>query len=609
MEKKKPYASVWSNAIWIMGKQLKYSPWTFALIALGIPVGVGMSYAAIYLPSLVVKEVSGENSLSVIALHIGILMLMMLIGGTLEAGSKMMLNGVQSAYRTMITALVCRKTLNMHYQQNEDKQNRDLFHRAVVATQQWDGVQPICDMPKYLAELIKSVICYFLFGSVVSIVSPWLLPILTLAPLINWACIRAYNQFEYNNREKCTDTERKLWYVQGRAANFAAGKDIRIYGMAEWFIGLFKGLDKELSDWDGKLAHRRFASKLADLVVILLRDGAAYFILISMTLRGEITVDKFVLYFAAISSFATWVGDILNVWNKLHKVSLQICDLRQFLELEEYAGKGECGIEEHLQGAPEITFDHVSFRYDGAEEDAVHDISFTMKPGEKIALVGLNGAGKTTLVKLLCGLYLPTSGEIRINGIATEKFALKDYYKLFSPVFQEIKTGFFSLAQTVAGTVGENVEEARVEQCMRRAGLSEKLDSLPEGIYTKLDKQLNEDGTELSGGEAQKLMLARALYKDAPILVLDEPTAALDPIAEAMIYQEYQEMTREKSSLFVSHRLASTRFCDRIFYLEKGVIVEEGTHDQLMKQGGKYTELYEMQSCWYREDYGKGDGV
>ena len=154
-----------------------------------------------------------------------------------------------------------------------------------------------------------------------------------------------------------------------------------------------------------------------------------------------------------------------------------------------------------------------------------------------------------------------------MNGIPIEKFTLSDYYKMFSPVFQDIRTGFFSLAQTVAGTADEILDEIRVKLCMEEAGLTEKLNSLPQGIHTKLDKQLNADGTELSGGEAQKLMLARALYKDAQVLVLDEPTAAMDPIAESRIYQEYQKMAERKSGLFISHRLASTRFCDRIFFL------------------------------------------
>lgn len=329
-------------------------------------------------------------------------------------------------------------------------------------------------------------------------------------------------------------------------------------------------------------------------MVILLRDGAAYALLIYMTLAGEITVDGFVLYFSAISMFASFVGNIMDEWNGMHASSLNICDYRQYLDLPEQEsmgqteqeGMGQTGqenmgqtrqesltqaaIDKHLQAAPEIAFEHVSFRYEGAGEDTLKDIHFTIKPGEKVALVGLNGAGKTTLVKLLCGLYRPTKGEIRINGIPARQFAPRDYYRLFSPVFQEVRTAFFSLAETVAGEIGDTLNLKRAEKCMRLAGLGEKLDALPQGIHTRLDKQVNEDGTEMSGGQLQKLMLARALYKDAPILVLDEPTAALDPIAENQIYLQYNNMSNAKTSLFISHRLASTQFCDRILYLKQG---------------------------------------
>ncbi|MBQ3489329.1 MAG: ABC transporter ATP-binding protein [Clostridia bacterium] len=603
--KKKPYRSVFSNAVWAFRHQLKFAPKSFLLLMTGIPLAVVQSYMGILLPSLVVKEVTAGSSLAKAALTIGLIMLSVFLCKMLTEAFSCMQGGYLSNYRWSISEMIDRKALGCFYQQIEKKEVRDLYDRASKTTQMWNGVQPISDMPEHTAELIKNVLCYLLFGSVVSLVHPLLVPILTVAPIVNWMCVRAYNKWEYANRDKWTDTSRKLWYVQTKPADFAAGKDIRIYGMTDWFTDMFQSLNREYAVWDRQRVGRKFLSGIANLVIILIRDGAAYALLIAMTLRGEITVDEFVLYFAAISSFAGFIGRILGSWNHLHSTSLSLCDLREFLNLPEYDGTGEEQITEHLKHAPEITFDHVSFRYDGAETDTLHEISFTVKAGERIALVGLNGAGKTTVVKLLCGLYTPTSGEIRLNGIPLSKFLRKDYYKLFSPVFQNIQTSYFSLGETVSGVVGNHYDRERAEFCMRRAGLGEKLDSLSMGLDTKLDKQVNENAIELSGGELQKMMLARALYKDAPMLVLDEPTAALDPIAENEIYQQYQSMASGKSAVFISHRLASTRFCDRILYLENGRIAEEGTHDVLMSKKGRYAELFDIQSCWYRDDFGK----
>lgn len=381
---------------------------------------------------------------------------------------------------------------------------RDLLDRASKATQMWNGVQPVSDLPRQTWSLVESIICYFLFGGIISFVSPWLIPILTIAPAVNWLAVRAYDNWCYRSREKWANIDTRINYVLTKPGDFALAKDIRIYGMAGWLTDIYKNLAAERTVIDREQKWHYFLSRLADLFVILLRDGAAYALLIAMTLRGEIAVDKFVLYFAAISSFAGFIGNILNAWNSLRSTSLSLCDLREYLEFPEQDGSGEARIEDFVQSAPEITFADVTFRYDGADADTLHRVSFTIKPGEKVALVGLNGAGKTTLVKLMCGLYRPTSGEIRINGTPASKFYKKDYYKLFSPVFQDIRTAFFSLAETVSCKSAEETDLDRAEKCMREAGLSEKLDTLPDGIMTKLDKQINKNGTELSGGELQK---------------------------------------------------------------------------------------------------------
>lgn len=601
--KNKPYRSAFSNAVWSFREIGREAPVFLVLMILEIPLSVALAYADIYLPSLVIADVVGHAPLNKAAFRAGMLILMMLVCRILQSFSYELSEGFMQKYRQLKGRDVYRKSLNLFYQTYERKDIRDLSARASRATETWDGVQPISDAPRRSQRLTQNILCYLLFGSVISFVSPLLVPILTIAPAVNWFCARAYRNWEYNHRKYWTDIDRKMWYLQERTSDFASSKDIRIYGMAGWFRQIFRDFSGQRLVWEKRIILRRFLSRIADLFVILLRDGAAYLLLIKMTLEGSITVDKFVLYFSAISMFASFIGNIMDEWNGIRSASLDICDFRRYLDLPEQDGSGEADVEALLKSAPEITFDHVSFRYDGAEKDTLHDISFTINSGEKVALVGLNGAGKTTLVKLLCGLYIPTEGEIKINGIPTSKFRRKDYYKLFSPVFQDVQPGFFTLAETVSGQIRGTADLERAEACMRTAGLGEKLGALPQGIHTRLDKQLYQDATELSGGELQKLMLARALYKNAPVLVLDEPTAALDPIAENQIYLQYEEMTREKTSLFISHRLASTQFCDRILYLEDGNIVQSGNHRELMASGGKYAELYELQSCWYKPGY------
>lgn len=600
--KTKPYRSAFNNAVWSFQGICRDAPWFFLLMILEIPLNVCLAYTEIYLPSLVVAEITNRSPLAQAAFKTGAVILVMLVCHIVQNFTDHTSRYHLANYRLQRCIDIDRKSLNLFFQDYEKKEIRDLRDRATRATQLWNGVQPVSDVPKRSLKLLENILCYLLFGSVISFVSPLLVPVLTLAPAVNWFCARAYRNWEYGQRKYVTDLDRKIWYVQEKTDNFAAAKDIRIYGMAGWFREVFTDLSCRRKSWEKQAVRRRFLSRIADLSVILLRDGAAYILLIKMTLEGSITVDRFLLYFSAISMFASFIGNIMNEWNGIRATSLDVCDYRRYMDLPEQDGSGEENIERHLSAAPEITFEHVSFRYEGADSDTLHDISFRIKPGEKIALVGLNGAGKTTLVKLLCGLYHPTEGDIRIDGISYHSFRQRDYYRLFSAVFQDVQTGFFSLAETVSGQTIENTNTLRAEGCMRQAGLGEKLDSLPQGIHSKLDKQLHADGIELSGGELQKLMLARALYKDAPVLVLDEPTAAMDPIAENRIYLQYQDMTRDKTSLFISHRLASTQFCDRILFLKDGTVAEEGTHQELISLSGEYADLYEIQSCWYREE-------
>lgn len=248
-----------------------------------------------------------------------------------------------------------------------------------------------------------------------------------------------------------------------------------------------------------------------------------------------------------------------------------------------------------------IEFLHVFYRYPKSDRWIVKDLSFVIEDGEKIALVGMNGAGKTTMIKLLCGLLIPTKGTIRINGVSSTDISREDYYRLFSTVFQDIHLFPASIQRNIVCS-DEQIDPIRFDDAVKKSGMDQVAQKFRDGLNTLLVAEVDADAVNLSGGQVQKLMLARAIYKNAPILLLDEPTAALDPIAEKNIYLQYNEMAEGKVSVFISHRLASTVFCDRIFFMKNGIIAEEGTHEELIQKKGDYYEAFSVQSKYYQEE-------
>jgi ABC-type multidrug transport system fused ATPase/permease subunit len=278
---------------------------------------------------------------------------------------------------------------------------------------------------------------------------------------------------------------------------------------------------------------------------------------------------------------------------------MDLFDIKDYLDQNEQSDSDDVISTPDIVTPPSIIFENVSFSYDNSEEPVLQDFNMEIMAGEKIALIGVNGAGKTTLVKLMCGFYQPCEGRVLINGVDTKYYLRDDLYALFSAVFQDIMILPYTLAENIALRPAAEVDGMRVADSLKRAGLWDYIESLPHGIDSMMLRITDKDGLLLSGGQQQKLLLARALYKDAPMLILDEPTAALDPIAESEIYEQYHELAQRKTALYISHRLASTRFCDRIIYLNNGQAEEVGTHDELMALDGGYAHMYEVQSHYY----------
>ena len=343
-----------------------------------------------------------------------------------------------------------------------------------------------------------------------------------------------------------------------------------------------------------------FAYDLCGLTLQLVRDIACYGYLFQQ-MRNGMDVSQFILFLGVVSGFGNWFTIIFENIGRISLDTAMISDLRRWLEYPDITTKiMESAVLNEVK-ALEIKFENVSYQYPGTEKYVLKDVNFRIRPGEKIALVGMNGAGKSTMVKLLSGLYTPTEGRILINGTDLSKINREEYQTVVAPVFQDAIQLAFTIGENVAAQKPEMIEWDRCNQAVLKAGLEEKVNTLPNGVNTFLDKTLDMNGVELSGGEKQKLMLARVLYKKAKLVLLDEPTAAMDSIAEAETYKLYQEELKDQTVFFISHRLASTRFCDRIMLLQNGTIAEEGTHEQLLRKQGLYAEMYEVQKQYYQE--------
>ena len=337
----------------------------------------------------------------------------------------------------------------------------------------------------------------------------------------------------------------------------------------------------------------------------LIQNVLLYSVLIYMIMFRGMSISNFVLYIGLVAAFSTAMTDLFCnlVWMNMNR--MQLDDFRTFMdwteEIPNYQ-KGEGTINNIKLEKYEFKFENVSFKYPGHDKFILKNLNLTIEAGSKLAIVGINGAGKTTLTKLLMRLYEPTEGRILLNGVDIKQFDRESYFNIFAPVFQNIEIFAFPVWQNISMKSDNETDRDKVMETLKRSDLDEKINRYENKIDTKLLRIIDPDGVDLSGGERQRLAMARALDSDRDVLVLDEPTAALDALAEDKMYQEFNEMVKGKTAIFISHRLSSTRFCDKIVMFEDGKIIEEGTHDELMKTGGKYSDMFKIQAQYYKSE-------
>lgn len=447
-------------------------------------------------------------------------------------------------------------------------------------------------------ELIIGILGLLIYLCYSGYVSLWLLLILLLMALSDFVLSLLANRWYENHATETSQIMAENYSFREISESTAKGKDIRNYSLGKLFYEIFgkrrsayaKALDVQV--------RFLFLPNLSNTVFGFVRDLVGYGVLVYGVVNGRIEIASFALMVGILNGVSTYITQICQSFDTVLTGSKDTCLFLDFLD-EQSQFKGEEGLKASFEWSPKIEFDDVTFTYPGTEKPILEHLNFEIKPGEKVALVGENGAGKSSIVKLLSLFYAPTSGQIRINGTDILDFDAKSYRQNISVVNQEVNLIAVDLDQFVSCEI--EPDNQRVEKALREAGLYEKVQSLPKKEKSPLTKELDKDGIDLSGGQTQLLILARALYRNGSILLLDEPTSALDPIAEGKLYEKYGELTKGKTSIFISHRLSSTRFCDRILYLENGSIKEEGTHEELMALNGEYAKIFELQAHYYRE--------
>ena len=448
----------------------------------------------------------------------------------------------------------------------------------------------------------SNLLGFLAFTGILFTLNPLLIVFLCATTLISYLLNRRITKWIEANREEKAGYEHCMQYIVGAADDIRGAKDIRLYRMAAWLDGIYEKNLKGLLGWYRRYTAKLFGISAADSMLAAVREGVTYAFLLYLALNGKITVAEFVLYFNVVAGFSAWLGSMLGQITDMQRLNQSMNRFRSYLEYPEHYLRDQGKPVDDLKTPQKIELRNVSFRYEAEGKDVIRDLSLTLEPGEHLAVVGLNGAGKTTLVKLICGLTEATGGNVLYDGTDVREYNRDMYYQVFGAVFQDYSILPVTIEEIVAEDECENVNPERVKTCQEQAGLLDRIEALPEGIRSRYDKAFWDDGINLSGGEIQKLLLARALYRQSPVIILDEPTAALDPVSENRLYEKYDEIMKGKTAVFISHRLASTRFCHRIVLIEDGRILEEGTHEELLAKKGRYFDLFETQAKYYREN-------
>lgn len=511
----------------------------------------------------------------------------------------LILEEFQNTFRSHMQTKIANKYLTLDYPLLIGKEAQERYNNANELT--WNNLTLFGRVPVDVVSFGSSLVGLVLYIRILGELESFFFIIVGL--FIGLVMVFKVLQVKMDQKifkDKATNTQKRR-YLRKIYGESRITKDVRLYQMSDWLKKIEEKVIMEYNEILKPKVKLTWTESTVINIGIIGLAALSYFRSVQLIVTGIIPVSSFVVYAGSVTLLAQ---TIIQFVNALGAMRVNINDMKQydaFMSQEQVLNhrSGEMAAQSPI----EIEFKNVTYTYPNNEMPTIKNVSFTIQPNEKLAVVGENGAGKSTLINLITGLLIPDSGEILINGIPQKDFNILEYYAMFAPVFQEKFLLTYSIKDTVIQ--GLPFEKEKYERILALSGVDQIIEKFNNGDDTKIVRAVYNDGITLSGGQLQKVKLAQALYKDAPVLLLDEPTAALDPIAEHQIYQDYFKFSKDKLSIFISHRLSSTRFCDRILYIKKGEITEEGTHEELMRNEKDYYTLYEAQAHYYRTSENK----
>ena len=581
------------NFKYMLSNWLKWDKKSLKFFFLWVPALVLQPLVTAYIPKAMIDAIDNGVTVGDMTVIVALLSLLLTLTIWLDPFMKELVRGGARIVRMRYAVAAFRKTLTTDYVNIESFEGREKQKRAEAFYNA--RLSSGADFVEQCAHFLVCVIGVIASSVLLYKVNYFMILLILLTCVCEFFLLKILKTKQSETTDNYSKLSGKFEYFYKLSKNAEASKDIKLYGFSDYLVKTAADFIYQIEHINAKYTKQSAAISGVRALLNLVRELVAYAYLTYLVLKNRLSVSDFIFCFGIITGFSNWIMNLVFSFMEISRCCTDCALYREFVEESVSEGKPAVDFGE----VRSIEFSNVFFTYPASDTETIRNMSFKVNKGENIAIVGGNGAGKTTAIKLLCGLYYPSEGDILINGRSSREFSSDSYFDLFSAVFQDYCFMPMTIAENI--TAEQSYDKERLFAAFDKAGITDKINSLSEKENTLMVKDVYKNAADFSGGEKQKLLLAKAVYKNAPVLILDEPTAALDPISENELYLKYNELTEDKISFFISHRLSSTRFCDRILFIKDGAVAESGTHEELMAKKGAYYRMYQTQSMYYRE--------